>query len=257
MEERERARIDGLRLSGPMGSDRPLVWFVAIGIVMIAAQSNAAPDNLILLSVVVVLLSAVGAMRPSDDTKRQMAIEAQPASLCAQGRLVQLQRQVAKLGVLANTDPLTGLLNRRGFMACCSTVSMPGTILFIDLNRFKRINDCYSHQTGDRVLKEIARRLDAVARGQSNAAGDLSVLCRWGGDEFVLFIPATGALAMDRSCSAIHEMFLEPVALDSGGSLIISAAVGSASIETCSDWEQAVALAGQHMLTVKQGDAVF
>src|SRR6266850_4422936 len=99
----------------------------------------------------------------------------------------------AELGNLALTDELTGLYNRRGFMALAERQmklghrSGRGMLLFMmDLDRLKRINDSFGHFEGDRALKHTAYALEETFR-------DSDVVARLGGDEFaVLAIEATG-----------------------------------------------------------------
>lgn len=108
----------------------------------------------------------------------------------------RLRRQLAEkqghsdlLRNLAMVDPLTGLYNRRfaeqrlaAEVARSERKGHPLTILTLDLNNFKEINDTYGHPAGDLVLQEFAARLNNVIRG-----GDLAV--RLGGDEFLVLLP--------------------------------------------------------------------
>ena len=108
----------------------------------------------------------------------------------------RLRRQLAEkqghsdlLRNLAMVDPLTGLYNRRfaeqrlaAEVARSERKGHPLTVLTLDLNSFKQINDTYGHPAGDQVLQEFAARLNKVIRG-----ADLAV--RFGGDEFLVLLP--------------------------------------------------------------------
>src|SRR5882762_7484744 len=108
----------------------------------------------------------------------------------------RLRRQLAEkqghsdlLRNLAMVDPLTGLYNRRfaelrlaAEVARSERKGHPLTVLTVDLNNFKQINDTYGHPAGDQVLQEFASRLNKVIRGS-----DLAV--RLGGDEFLVVLP--------------------------------------------------------------------
>ncbi len=90
---------------------------------------------------------------------------------------------------LATTDPLTGLANRRGLNARLSEEIARATrydetfsLLVLDLDHFKRVNDTYGHDMGDRVLREVARVLQEECR-EPDMAG------RWGGEEFIMVLP--------------------------------------------------------------------
>ena len=85
----------------------------------------------------------------------------------------------------ANTDTLTGLLNRRGFLDMFSEDSKTldtYSVAFCDIDNFKRVNDTYGHEGGDEILRSVAELL------QRNL-GDTAKICRWGGEEMVIFLP--------------------------------------------------------------------
>jgi diguanylate cyclase (GGDEF)-like protein len=104
-------------------------------------------------------------------------------------QLLEKQDHSYILRNLAMIDPLTGLYNRRfGEQRLAAEVARserrghPLTVLTLDLNNFKEINDTYGHPAGDQVLQEFATRLNKVIRGS-----DLAV--RLGGDEFLVVLP--------------------------------------------------------------------
>jgi diguanylate cyclase (GGDEF)-like protein len=106
--------------------------------------------------------------------------------------IAALTDEVRVLARLARTDPLTGLANRRAWdeqlgRELARSVRSGGavSVALLDLDDFKRFNDAYGHQAGDRLLVEAA----AAWQGQLR---DVDVLCRWGGDEFAVLLPDCG-----------------------------------------------------------------
>ncbi len=93
-----------------------------------------------------------------------------------------LTRANERLAVAASTDFLTGLPNRRGFLEVLekAEVDLSGTVALADVDNFKALNDCFGHDRGDQVLREVAEAVRASVR-----PGD--VAARWGGEEFILF----------------------------------------------------------------------
>ncbi len=121
----------------------------------------------------------------------------------------QLEEVLSKVEVLAITDPLTHLYNRRYFenlieneFARTARYKSPATCLMIDVDYFKHINDEYGHRTGDIVLKEISQIITSCLR-------KVDTVARWGGEEFVALLPRTNKKdshnAAERILKAISE----------------------------------------------------
>jgi diguanylate cyclase (GGDEF)-like protein len=121
----------------------------------------------------------------------------------------QLTQAITKLDDLRRTDPLTGLYNRRFFSELVSMelnvanrYAFPSSLLFIDLDHFKRVNDTYGHMAGDEVIRIISNVIKRNVRRTD-------VVGRLGGEEFIIFLPHTkleGALiAADRVRRIISE----------------------------------------------------
>ncbi len=92
---------------------------------------------------------------------------------------------------MARTDYLTGLTNRRGMLRKIKEEKVrykrskkPFSLILLDIDDFKKINDKYGHDQGDLVLKKIAETL-------KNSVREQDTVCRWGGEEFLIFLPET------------------------------------------------------------------
>lgn len=109
---------------------------------------------------------------------------------------------------LADTDALTGLLNRRGFMRAAREMlqsGSEGTLLALDVDRFKQVNDVLGHTMGDAYLRGVAARLGALApKG--------SLVARMGGDEFAVLLPGASDAAQTLA-EAIHKALQQPLYL--------------------------------------------
>jgi diguanylate cyclase (GGDEF)-like protein/PAS domain S-box-containing protein/putative nucleotidyltransferase with HDIG domain len=110
-----------------------------------------------------------------------------------------------RLAALAATDHLTGLANHRTFQERLAQELLRATrhgrrlsLVLLDIDRFKAVNDDLGHQTGDAVIREAARRLAALAR-----AGDL--MARVGGDEFAWLMPESGGMEAWRAADRARE----------------------------------------------------
>ena len=155
----------------------------------------------------------------------------------------------ASLERQAQTDPLTGLWNHRAFheqlrqeLLVASTEQTPVALVMLDLDDFKRVNDVYSHATGDHVLSEVASILLATVR-----AGD--TVCRIGGEEFAIIVPASGLSEAFRLAERIQE---QVAAAPLGPVGPVSLSVGIASGPThAANPRELVACAEVAMMTAK------
>jgi two-component system cell cycle response regulator len=134
---------------------------------------------------------------------------------------------------LAATDPLTGLNNRRylaNHLARQITRSKetrkPCSVLMIDVDHFKRINDTHGHPAGDEVLKELSERLKFNIRG-------IDLACRYGGEEFVIVMPEADMPTAERVAERLRESIADrPFDLGAGrGQCAVTASIGVASLE--------------------------
>jgi diguanylate cyclase (GGDEF)-like protein len=134
-----------------------------------------------------------------------------------QRRDARLHEVLEKLRTLAVTDALTGLYNRRYFWDALKRERIASrrksagfSVILIDLDHFKRVNDAWGHGAGDRVLQEIADLLRSHIRGS-----DIAV--RYGGEEFALLLPGTGAaVAEERAEQLRRELEARDIAYNGG-----------------------------------------
>ncbi len=141
-------------------------------------------------------------------------------------RTQQLEASNQQLFELAYTDPLTKLANRSRFMSELEAYtqigqSEPFALLFIDLDKFKAINDNLGHEAGDILLIETARRL-------TDAMDHRDVIARLGGDEFVIMhFGYRNNFELKMRCERLRQQFLLPFVL-SGRHVYVSVSVGAA-----------------------------
>jgi len=133
-----------------------------------------------------------------------------------------------KMQTLARTDVVTGLANRAGLnhaMVETMMATQPGrriALFWIDLDRFKEVNDLMGHPVGDRVLAEVARRL-------RNVSPEAATVARFGGDEFVIFCPDYDRKMSERLASEVHAEIMRAIRVD-GERLEVRASVGVAML---------------------------
>lgn len=179
-----------------------------------------------------------------------------------QREAVELKQKNDELAKKTITDGLTGAFNRAHFDATlraqaakCKGANQPISVVFLDADKFKSVNDTHGHQAGDAVLMELTKRLREVA-------DRVGTLCRYGGEEFVLVLPQVG---LDRA-ARVGEILRQTVckttfdlsAYDIAGlSLPVTISVGVASCEpgtATADWtpEQLTQAADECVYAAKQ-----
>ena len=161
----------------------------------------------------------------------------------------QLHFMVALLAQAAH-DALTGAFSRRIGeellklqVANAERTSQPLTVIFVDLDDFKAVNDRFGHEEGDRVLRHAANTIRSLLR-QSDA------LVRWGGEEFLILMPDT---RIDGAMIAVERMRRAGIGKRPDG-ILQTASIGIAeqSTDRPADWEALVELADQRMYRAKQ-----
>ncbi|MDK1389878.1 EAL domain-containing protein [Sinorhizobium sp. 8-89] len=138
----------------------------------------------------------------------------------------RLQASQAELTHLALHDPLTGLANRASFNSQLSRVvdtaaaDQAIALLYLDLDRFKQVNDTLGHPVGDRLMVEVARRL-------KDTAAHAAVIARLGGDEFTIVLQQIPQDEVERLCGALIAAVRRPFEID-GQPVLIGLTIGVA-----------------------------
>lgn len=167
-------------------------------------------------------------------------------------RVMMITQDMGKqhlLQSLANTDGLTGLLNKRYFDRVLTVLEQhcqPFALFYMDLDRFKPVNDTYGHDVGDKLLKGVAQRLQGCIRSRDYAF-------RLGGDEFALLL--LGPMTQE-TCARKMDMICEMIAVlyeIDGNAVSVGASCGYALYPAESiDVQQVCYIADQRMYENKQ-----
>ena len=143
---------------------------------------------------------------------------------------IENARDVARIQQLSITDDCTGLYNARHLydvlgreLERCSRQGLPVSLAFLDLDRFKLVTDAHGHLVGSELLAHTGRRLRELSRKQD--------LCfRYGGDEFVVLMPETGAqAAQTQSTRLLRTLMATHFPMKNGLNLSVSASLGLAT----------------------------
>lgn len=168
-------------------------------------------------------------LRKLREKLKQNETELQRANDVLRRQIAEIQVLQAQLHEQVNRDPLTGLFNRRYLletvdreMARCQRDGLPLTLMIIDVDHFKAINDKYGHNAGDEVLRRLAWVLTDAARQD-----DLP--CRYGGEEFVLLFPGMSSeIALQRG-ERLRENFAAVLVPSAHGNIKATISVGIAT----------------------------
>jgi diguanylate cyclase (GGDEF)-like protein len=145
-------------------------------------------------------------------------------------KMLEIQRRLHEVELLATLDPLTGVANRRDLdreLAARIDARQEFCILLFDLNGFKEINDRFGHLYGDQVLKQLAARLSSQVRARD-------YVCRWGGDEFVAILACDLAIAQSRSLQIAERLDGPYHIAGPAGELRVDVAVTVGLVQYCS-----------------------
>jgi diguanylate cyclase (GGDEF)-like protein len=188
----------------------------------------------------------------SDITTRKQAQDGMAAALAStQVAYVELEEARLSAERASNTDPLTGLANRRSFQrsldeAIVMAAAEPFGLLLIDVDHFKRTNDTHGHQAGDDVLVAVVACVRATLP-------DDAIVARWGGEEFTVLVPAVKTYDALRSIAEGIRLAVRNERLATRrGALAITISCGGVLSRDGRDSEELVHAADAAMYRAKQ-----
>ena len=166
--------------------------------------------------------------------------------------ITQLKSEKDKLEELAYTDPLTGLSNRRFFLEEMKRVietarryREPLSIMMLDVDNFKRINDEYGHDVGDMTLKQLAEVIRKNTRSSDIAA-------RFGGEEFIVALPKTDERGALMVAERIRQEFKKSKVQVDGKEIGTTVSIGIASFEEGYDLDRLIKEADEALYEAKR-----
>ena len=163
-----------------------------------------------------------------------------------------VRRAEKRLAEQAATDPLTGLSNRRNLLTLAEQAqaqalrtNLPTALVIADIDHFKRINDQLGHDAGDQVLVHIGLLLSRTCRAQD-------IVARWGGEEFLILLPATNGEAALALAERIRQTVAAQPLVYAHASITPALSLGVAELEPGETLDSAIARADHALYRSKE-----
>ncbi|GIU25234.1 diguanylate cyclase [Shewanella schlegeliana] len=145
-----------------------------------------------------------------------------------------------KLELMASTDKLTGMANRQAFeeyfaksLAQSVLESTPMSVLLLDIDHFKRVNDSHGHNIGDLVIQSLSQQLKAQLRSDD-------LLCRWGGEEFLILLPGCSLSQASEVAQKLRKQVEERLLTVNGCEINVTISCGVAECQTSEKTEELI-----------------
>jgi diguanylate cyclase (GGDEF)-like protein/PAS domain S-box-containing protein len=181
----------------------------------------------------------------------QVEFEGRPAMFIAVNNITERKRLEARLEHLVNTDALTGLASRRRILeqlelefGRATRYASPLTLLAVDLDHFKRINDTYGHAAGDEALRAFSAVLRSGLRNPDCAG-------RLGGEEFMVVLPETGQEEAHQVAERLRAAVEDLVVCLEKQIIRLTVSIGIASRDSCGSVEELMKAADHALYAAK------
>jgi diguanylate cyclase (GGDEF)-like protein len=215
----------------------------------VRAQISAAEDIHELDALRRVLLREAETLVDEAQARTELAEEAQLHARETQAQVQVLERALHDVSTMARTDPLTGLGNRRALEVVVAKHARTGAnvgVLALDLDHFKRVNDAYGHDGGDRALRAVADRVKNELRGDDEAF-------RVGGEELFVLLAGVDLAGAAKTAERLRDRVArQPVGLDRGRELAVTVSIGVALWGPGEDFASAVRAADEALYFAKE-----
>ncbi len=180
---------------------------------------------------------------------RRAALQAKQRLKALNSKHWELRRETEKYKDLSTRDQLTGILNRYGFEQAVQKLypdneATSASLVLMDIDHFKRVNDRRGHNVGDQVISRVAELVYQYTRNQD-------ALCRWGGEEFLLLCPHTSADQAFALAEKIRQIVFE-TDFDADKPLTVTASFGVCQIAPGEEFVAALARADRALYRAKE-----
>jgi diguanylate cyclase len=196
--------------------------------------------------------AATRTMQDAAQRSREETLQTQREVQAAEDKIRLLQSELARVSAKVREDQLTGALNRRGLeeeydraRAASERRSEPMCIALLDIDNFKSLNDTHGHQAGDGALVHLATVIKSTVR-------PTDVVCRYGGEEFVILLPGTGLNDAVMVVSRLQRELTKRFYLHDNARLLLTFSAGVAERRTPESREETIGRADAAMYTAKR-----
>jgi diguanylate cyclase len=200
-------------------------------------QQTAGMSELVATALAQVILANTNLQQKLDDAEKQLNKQAE---------------ELRKNETQARTDSLTGLLNRRAFddelkrrLNQWQRMQVLSTLMLLDLDHFKKLNDTHGHQVGDEVLRQVAKVIKAEVR-------EMDLPCRYGGEEFAVIFPSTDVASACNVAERIRLAIEEATTVTEGKTFKVTCCIGLSQFITNDDVTRLIKRADEALYTSKR-----